>query len=35
MAAYALVGTGYIAYVTFIVAFLKGEGAGSGKISAF
>lgn len=35
MGAYALFGAGYIAYVTFIVAFLKGEGAGSGEISAF
>jgi len=35
MTAYVLFGAGYIAYVTFIVAFLKGEGAASGEISAF
>ena len=33
--AYALFGAGYIAYVTFIVAFLKAEGSGTGRISAF
>jgi predicted MFS family arabinose efflux permease len=35
MVAYALFGAGYIAYVTFIVAFLKAEGSGTGRISAF
>ncbi|MGH3425036.1 MAG: YbfB/YjiJ family MFS transporter, partial [Nocardioidaceae bacterium] len=35
MGAYALFGAGYIAYVTFIVAFLEGEGAAAGEISAF
>lgn len=33
--AYALFGAGYIAYVTFIIAFLKGEGAGPVEISGF
>ena len=35
MGAYALFGAGYIAYVTFIVAFLKAGGSGTGRISAF
>jgi predicted MFS family arabinose efflux permease len=35
LASYALFGAGYIAYMTFIVAFLKHEGAGPGEISAF
>jgi len=30
-----LFGAGYIAYMTFIIAFLKREGAGSGEISSF
>ncbi|NNM96844.1 MAG: YbfB/YjiJ family MFS transporter [Candidatus Dormibacteraeota bacterium] len=32
---YALFGAGYIAYMTFIVAFLKGRGAGPGEITVF
>ncbi|MCL4433349.1 MAG: YbfB/YjiJ family MFS transporter [Actinobacteria bacterium] len=32
---YGLFGAGYIAYMTFIVAFLKGQGTGSGGITAF
>jgi predicted MFS family arabinose efflux permease len=32
---YFCFGGGYIAYVTFIVAFLRHEGAGTGEISAF
>ena len=32
---YALFGVGYIAYMTFVVAFLRGEGAGTGEISVF
>lgn len=35
LGAYALFGAGYIAYVTFIIAFLKGEGAGAVEISGF
>lgn len=35
LGAYALFGAGYIAYVTFIIAFLKGEGAGTVELSAF
>lgn len=35
MVAYGLFGAGYIAYVTFIVAFLKTQGLGSGTVSAF
>ncbi len=35
LVAYTLFGAGYIAYVTFIVAFLRDEGAGTGLISAF
>ena len=35
MGAYALFGAGYIAYVTFIIAFLKGEGAGTAELSSF
>ena len=35
LASYVLFGAGYIAYMTFIVAFLKGRGAGAGEISAF
>jgi len=35
LGAYTLFGAGYIAYMTFIVAFLKREGAGSGEISSF
>jgi predicted MFS family arabinose efflux permease len=34
-AAYTLFGTGYIAYVTFIVALLRGRGAGAGVVSVF
>jgi len=30
-----LFGTGYIAYITFIVALLRGEGAGVGLVSLF
>ncbi|HEV7217215.1 MAG TPA: YbfB/YjiJ family MFS transporter [Chloroflexota bacterium] len=33
--AYTLFGAGYIAYITFIVALLRAEGAGSGIISVF
>lgn len=32
---YGLFGAGYIAYMTFIVAFLKGHGTGPGGITAF
>lgn len=32
---YSLFGAGYIAYMTFIVAFLKGHGVESGEITAF
>ncbi|HUY53539.1 MAG TPA: YbfB/YjiJ family MFS transporter [Candidatus Nanopelagicaceae bacterium] len=32
---YAFFGAGYIAYMTFIVAFLKGHGAGPGEITTF
>ena len=32
---YVLFGAGYIAYMTFVVAFLRGEGAGAGEIGAF
>ncbi len=32
---YALFGAGYIAYMTFIVAFLKDRGAGQGEITSF
>ncbi len=35
LGAYALFGAGYIAYVTFIIAFLKGEGAGTVELSGF
>ena len=35
MVAYTLFGAGYIAYVTFIVAFLRDQGAGTATISAF
>lgn len=35
LGAYALFGAGYIAYVTFIIAFLKGEGAGTAELSGF
>lgn len=35
LASYALFGVGYIAYMTFIVAYLKGEGFGTGMISIF
>ncbi|MHB1941319.1 MAG: YbfB/YjiJ family MFS transporter, partial [Candidatus Dormibacteria bacterium] len=35
LAGYALFGVGYIAYMTFIVAFLKDHGAGPGEITAF
>jgi len=33
--AYALFGVGYIAYMTFIVAYLRGEGAGTAEVSMF
>lgn len=33
--AYTLYGTGYIAYMTFIVAFLRAEGAATGEVVAF
>lgn len=33
LAAYGLFGAGYIAYITFIVAFLAAGGAGPGQIS--
>ena len=35
LASYALFGVGYIAYMTFIVAFLAGHGARPGEISSF
>ncbi|MHB1782986.1 MAG: YbfB/YjiJ family MFS transporter [Acidimicrobiales bacterium] len=35
LVSYGLFGAGYIAYMTFIVAFLKGRGTGSGGITAF
>ncbi|MDA8263536.1 MAG: YbfB/YjiJ family MFS transporter [Actinomycetota bacterium] len=35
VAAYGLFGAGYIAYMTFIVAFLKSRGMGPGGITAF
>ena len=35
LAAYGLFGAGYIAYITFIVAFLTAAGAGPGQISVF
>jgi predicted MFS family arabinose efflux permease len=35
MASYGLFGVGYIAYMTFIVAFLAGHGARPGEISSF
>ncbi len=34
-AAYALFGLGYIAYLTFIIAFLQGRGVGVGTVAAF
>lgn len=33
--AYTLFGAGYIAYITFIVALLRAEGAGAGVVSVF
>ncbi|MHB1486082.1 MAG: YbfB/YjiJ family MFS transporter [Acidimicrobiales bacterium] len=35
LVAYLLFGAGYISYMTFIVAFLKGEGASAGEVSVF
>ncbi len=35
MVSYALFGVGYIAYMTFIIAFLTGHGARPGEISSF
>jgi len=35
LGAYTLFGAGYISYMTFIVAFFKGEGAGDGEVSVF
>jgi predicted MFS family arabinose efflux permease len=35
LACYALFGAGYIAFMTFIVAYLKERGSGTGLISAF
>ena len=35
LVSYGLFGAGYIAYMTFIVAFLKGRGTGPGGITAF
>ncbi len=35
LAGYALFGAGYIAYMTFIVAFLKDGGAGQGEVASF
>jgi predicted MFS family arabinose efflux permease len=35
LVSYGLFGAGYIAYMTFIVAFLKGDGAGLGEITAY
>ena len=34
-AAYCLYGAGYIAYMTFIIAYLKSGGAGTGEVTAF
>lgn len=34
-AAYTLFGVGYIAYLTFIIAFLQGRGVGVGTVAAF
>lgn len=33
--AYTLFGAGYIAYMTFVVAFLRAEGAGAGEVGLF
>lgn len=35
LGAYTLFGAGYIAYITFIVAFLKSEGASGGEVGLF
>lgn len=35
LGAYTLFGAGYIAYMTFIVAFLRSQGAGDGAVSLF
>ncbi len=35
LACYGLFGAGYIAYVTFVIAFLKGEGAGTIETTGF
>lgn len=35
LGSYALFGAGYIAYMTFIVAYLRSGGAGTGEITAF
>jgi predicted MFS family arabinose efflux permease len=35
LAGYFLFGAGYIAYMTFVVAFLRAQGAGSGEIGLF
>lgn len=35
LGAYGLFGAGYIAYMTFIVAYLRGEGAGGGLVTGF
>ena len=35
LAAYTLFGAGYIAYISFIVAFLKSEGASGGEVGLF
>ncbi len=35
LAGYALFGAGYIAYMTFIVAFLKDRGAGQAEVTSF
>ncbi len=35
LAAYFLFGAGYVSYMTFVIAFLRGEGLGSGPVAAF
>ena len=35
LTAYFLFGAGYVSYMTFVIAFLRGEGLGSGPVAAF
>ncbi|CAM3916479.1 YbfB/YjiJ family MFS transporter [Deinococcus frigens] len=35
LTAYFLFGAGYVSYMTFVIAFLRGEGLGSGAVAAF